>query len=201
MSDLTFPTSDSSAGRISPAPSLTESNCKCNLDIPQSAKLALIIHEEQDDVLSDSAEYTFEPGKGPPIKVKALRARQFIKKIVSFDQDSDYAKAFRSNWESVKLSCSLLYIVATLYGEQEGEKEWPIEWEDGTALTFFLEETVAAWIEDLSDEETTKVEELAEIMGTSFAVDLDDDAAVRRYQSQVWEHKYRGWVAQARTST
>lgn len=72
-----------------------------------------------------------------------------------------------------------------LYEEREGEKGYPAEWEDETALVSFIEKTVSNWVEDLPDEEKACVERLADILGEELTIALDDEAGRKEYRNRV----------------
>ncbi|QKD55438.2 uncharacterized protein FOBCDRAFT_202578 [Fusarium oxysporum Fo47] len=189
LTQKTHQVSGSDAGRSSPTPSLqsqsslVESPCKCGSSKPDSPKIALEISEDQDDVFSDAVESVFED-EYPSIQFKALRARQYLRKHYSFYKESDYCKDFYGNWEAVKHPFSFLTIMANLYKKEQGEKDWPLEWEDESALTFFLDKIVANWMWNLSDGEVADVRGLAKIMGNLITVSTDDKDALRRYRGE-----------------
>ncbi|QGI82628.1 hypothetical protein CEK25_009357 [Fusarium fujikuroi] len=118
----------------------------------------------------------------PSVAVQALRARQWGRKLRTFDK---HYKGYRSNWESVKLQWSLLCMFSMVYKGVEREKGWLAEWEDEAAFTYFLEKTVASWVENLPDGNRVILEELATILGESWAVDNSSDATVKEYQDRV----------------
>jgi len=190
MPSSTTSVSGSDAGRSSPTPSLqsqsslVESPCKWGSSKPDSPKIALEIPEDQDDVFSDAVESVFED-EYPSIQFKTLRARQYLRKHYSFYKESDYCKDFYGNWAAVKHSFSFLIIMANLYKKEQGEKDWPLEWEDESALTFFLDKIVADWMWNLSDGEAADVRGLAKIMGNLITVITDDKDALRRYRGEV----------------
>lgn len=156
----------------------TESTCKSGR--PQ---LTLAIPEDQDVISPESPEdQDVTSYAGPSIAVKALRARQWDRKLRTFDKDY---KGYRRNWEPVKLEWSLLCSLSMVYKGIEGEKGWPAEWEDEAAFSSFLEETVASWVEDLPDDNRVILEEFAAILGESWVIDLSSDAAVKEYQGRV----------------
>ncbi|KAH7200485.1 hypothetical protein DER44DRAFT_873522 [Fusarium oxysporum] len=175
MPSSTTSVSGSDAARSSPTPSvqsqssLVESPCKCGSSKPDSPKIALEIPEDQDDVFSDAIESVFED-EYPSIQFKAF--------------ESDYCKDFYGNWEAVKHPFSFLIIMANLYKKEQGEKDWPLEWEDESALTFFLDKIVADWMWNLSDGEAANVRGLAKIMGNLITVSTDDKDALRRYRGE-----------------
>ncbi|KAF4947065.1 hypothetical protein FGADI_10695 [Fusarium gaditjirri] len=191
MPSSTTAVSDSDAGRSSPnpsvqsQPSLMESAFKCDSNSPGSPKLALEIPEDENDTYSssDSEESLVDALEYPSIAVKALRARQFFRRIRALDKD--YLEPYRSNWDPVKLQFSLLFILAQLYEEREGEKEWPAEWDDEAAVTFFFENTAAKWAEDVIDESKVGIAKLAEIFKEGFAVDGNDAAALENRDTRV----------------
>ncbi|EXL94636.1 hypothetical protein NOF04DRAFT_11220 [Fusarium oxysporum II5] len=74
--------------------------------------------------------------------------------------------------------------MANLYKKEQGEKDWPLEWEDESALTFFLDKIVADWMWNLSDGEAANVRGLAKIMGNLITVSTDDKDALRRYRGE-----------------
>ncbi|KAF5627571.1 hypothetical protein F25303_10761 [Fusarium sp. NRRL 25303] len=127
-----------------------------------------MITEDQDDTSSEIPEdQDVVSSEVPSVAVQALRVRQWGRKLRTFDRDY---KGDRSNWES----------------GVEREKGWPAEWEDEAAFTyFFLEKTVASWVENLPDGNRVILEELATILGESWAVDLSSDATVKEYQDRV----------------
>ncbi|KAF5695328.1 hypothetical protein FDENT_410 [Fusarium denticulatum] len=189
MSSPSPSVSDADSGRSSPDPSLPSQlslvDCpyKCGLNI--FANLAPEIPDNQEDVLSALTESPSDPDGIPPIHFQALRARQYLRKHYSLDKESDYCKVFYRNWETVKHSFSFLIIAANLYKEDECEVNWPLSWNDDSALAFFLDETVASWTVDLRDGEREDVERLSHIMASLTTVDTNDKQALEMYQDQV----------------
>ncbi|KAL5588109.1 hypothetical protein FOVSG1_013245 [Fusarium oxysporum f. sp. vasinfectum] len=175
MPSSTTSVSGSDAARSSPTPSLqsqsslVESPCKCGSSKPDCPKIGLEIPEDQDNVFSDAIESVFED-EYPSIH---------------FYKESDYCKDFYGNWEAVKHPFSFLIIMANLYKKEQGEKDWPLEWEDESALTFFLDKIVADWMWNLSDGEAANVRGLAKIMGNLITISTDDKDALRRYRGEV----------------
>ncbi|KAF4502458.1 hypothetical protein FAGAP_1310 [Fusarium agapanthi] len=191
MSSPTPSVSAAGGGRSSPDSSLpsqsafVDSPDKYGSNSPDSPNLTLEIPDNQEDVLSAFTESSSEPDEFPPIQFKALRARQYLRKHYSLDKESDYCKAFYSNWEAVKHSFCFLIIVANLYKEGECEEDWPLAWNDDSALTFFLNETIASWTVSLADGEKEDVEKLSDIMANLITVDTSDKKALEMYQGQV----------------
>ncbi|KAF5703347.1 hypothetical protein FMUND_13046 [Fusarium mundagurra] len=62
----------------------------------------------------------------------------------------------------------LLSVLARLHEECEEENDWPVEWVDAAAVTFFFETTVVACY-----------------MGAHFNVNSDSDAAVEEHQNRL----------------
>ncbi|RKL38083.1 hypothetical protein BFJ72_g7545 [Fusarium proliferatum] len=180
MSSPTTSIPSSGTDPSSPTPLLqtqsspTESTCKSSR--PQ---LTLIIPEGQDDISSEMPEdEDVTSSERPSIAVKALRARQFERKLRTFDKDY---KGFSINWESVKIQWSLLCMLNMVYKGVEGEKGWPAEWDDEAVFASLLEETAASWAEDIPDDNRVILEEFAAVLGESFAIDLSSEAAVKEH--------------------
>ncbi|KAG5746017.1 hypothetical protein H9Q69_009035 [Fusarium xylarioides] len=102
----------------------------------------------------------------------------------------EYLEGYQKNWESAKFLFSLLSVLARFHEECEEENDWPVEWVDAAAVTFFFETTVVAWFEELTDHQKVTIEELASYMGARFTVDHDSDAAVEEHQNLLrkWFH-------------
>ncbi|KAI1009925.1 hypothetical protein LB503_011473 [Fusarium chuoi] len=186
-STTSIPGSDTGSNSHTPSlqtqSSLTESSCKSGTNKPGRPQLTLMITEDQHDISSEVlGDQDIVSSEVPSVVVQALRARQWGRKLRTFDKDY---KGHRSNWESVKLQWSLLCMFSMVYKAVEGEKGWPAEWDDEAAFTYFLEETVASWVENLPDGNRVILKELAAILGESWAVDLSSDAAVKEYQDRV----------------
>ncbi|RBA17614.1 hypothetical protein FPRO05_11329 [Fusarium proliferatum] len=156
----------------------TESTCKSS-----KPQLTLMIPEGQDDISSEMPEdEDVTSSERPSIAVKALRARQFERKLRTFDKDY---KGFSINWESVKIQWSLLCMLNMVYKGVEGEKGWLAEWDDEAVFASFLEETAASWAEDIPDDNRVILEEFAAILGESFAIDLSSEAVVKEHLDRV----------------
>ncbi|KAF5586190.1 hypothetical protein FPCIR_8041 [Fusarium pseudocircinatum] len=175
----------SEAGRSSPAPSFQDasspvwSTCKCRDAKPYKPKRTLLIPENWYDDVPDSKESLVER---PSLAVKALRARQFFRRIKACAADKGISFG---NWEAGKLRYSLLFIMDDLYEDREGEKEYPADWEDESTFRSFYERTVSAWVDDLPDDEKVCIERLADILEEEYTIDVDDEAGWKKYESRL----------------
>jgi hypothetical protein len=102
----------------------------------------------------------------------------------------EYLEGYQKNWESAKILFSLLSVLAIFHEECEEENDWPAEWVDAAAVTFFFETTVVAWFEELTDHQKITIEGLARHMGALFPLDHDSGAAVEEHQNRLrkWFH-------------
>ncbi|KAF5548873.1 hypothetical protein FMEXI_4544 [Fusarium mexicanum] len=191
MSYFTISATASEAGSSSPAPSFQDESspvwptCKCRDAKPYKPKRTLNSPENWLDEVSDSEESLVEH---PPLAVKALRARQFFRRNDALSADTGSCLGEISDWEANKLRFSLLYMMQDLYGEREGEKKYPAEWEDKTAFTSWFEKTVSAWVEDLSEDQKACIGALADILEDDFAIDPDDEAGWERQNTRVGKY-------------
>ncbi|KAF9767929.1 hypothetical protein IL306_014837 [Fusarium sp. DS 682] len=165
---------------------ILEQNCKCRtikLDKPESR---LASDGQSKDLFYDAVESISLPELEPSVTLKALRARQFLKRHQYLaKQSTDYSTSFRNNWEALKHSYSFLYIMATLTEERENEEDWPKGWESDSAFIFFFRFTVASWMRGLSDREKVDIEKLANVMGGFLSIDPNDQAAIDSYERRV----------------
>ncbi|KAF5586191.1 hypothetical protein FPCIR_8042 [Fusarium pseudocircinatum] len=151
MSSPTPSVSDTDGGRSSSDPSL-----------PSQLSLVYGPYKCGFDTLANlTPEIPDNPDEIPPIQFQALRARQYLRKHYSLDKESNYCNAFYRNWETVRHSFSFLIIAANLYEGDECEEDWPLSWNDDSALAFFLDETVASWTVHLSDGQREDIELLS----------------------------------------
>ncbi|PNP78966.1 hypothetical protein FNYG_07831 [Fusarium nygamai] len=175
----------SEAGRSSPAPSFQDesspvwSTCKCRDAKPYKPNRKLFIPKNWYDEVPDTEKSLIER---PSLAVKALRARQFFRRIQAYGADKRFSFG---DWEAGKLRYSLLFMMDDLYGDREGEKEYPAEWEGETTFKSFYEKTVSTWVEDLPDDEKACIERLADILGEEFTIEVDDEASWEKYESRL----------------
>ncbi|KAF5977542.1 ankyrin protein 3 [Fusarium bulbicola] len=173
----------SEAGRSSPAPSFQDqssplwSTCKCRDAKPYKPKRTPNIPKNWYDEVSDSEESLVQR---PSVAVKALRARQFFRRIDASSADTGFFLGGINDWEADKLRFSLLYMMQDLYGDREGENQYPAEWEDKTAFFSWFEKTVSAWVEDLPEDQKACIKALADILEDDLAIDPDDEAGLER---------------------
>ncbi|KAF5253509.1 hypothetical protein FANTH_1580 [Fusarium anthophilum] len=183
MSCFTVSATASEAGSSSPAPSFQDkssplwSTCKCRDAKPYKPKRTLNIPKNWYDEVSDSEESLVER---PSVAVKALRARQFFRRIDASSADTGFFLGGINDWEADKLRFSLLYMMQDLYGDREGEKEYPATWEDKTAFFSWFEKTVSAWVEDLPEDQKACIKALADILEDDLATDPDDEGGLER---------------------
>lgn len=146
------------------------------------------IPENWYDEASDSEESPVGSHDHPSVAVKALRARQYFRRISTLATDIVffYPDGPR-DWEVDKLQYSFMWMLQDLYKEREGEKEYPTEWEDETAYIHFLEKTVLSWVEDLPNDEKACIEGLADILGEEYT-NFDDEGNWEEHESRVWEY-------------
>ncbi|CVK98744.1 uncharacterized protein FMAN_08464 [Fusarium mangiferae] len=154
-----------------------------------TTKLPVIIPENWYDEASDSEKSPVGSHDHRSVAVKALRARQFFRRISTLATDIVffYPDGPR-DWEVDKLQYSFMWMLQDLYEEREGEKDYPTEWEDETAYIHFLEKTVLSWVEDLPNDEKACVEGLADILGEEFAITSDGEATWEEHESRVGEY-------------
>ncbi|KAF5634272.1 hypothetical protein F52700_5995 [Fusarium sp. NRRL 52700] len=164
------------------------STCKSCVPKPYRPKATPIIPENWYDEVDDSEEYLIER---PSLAIKALRARQYFRKIAAVSSDK-CAFGEPLVWDANKLQASLLFTLDALYGERNGEKEYPAEWEDDTAFTLFLEKTVSTWVDDLPDEQKVFIDGLSYILESELMLDDDDEADWNEFVSRAI--KYFGSV-------
>ncbi|KLO92888.1 Uncharacterized protein LW93_4043 [Fusarium fujikuroi] len=169
-------------GQLSPAKSTYKSGTT-------KPKRKVIIPENCYDEVSNSEESLAGPREHPSVAVKALRARQFFRRISAFrTDDTGVILEGPIDWEAHKLQFSLLYIMDDLYKEPKGEKEYPTEWEDKTAYILFIEKTVFGWVEDLPNDEKACVEGLADILVEELPIAFDDEAGWEEHEGRVGEY-------------
>ncbi|EWG55196.1 hypothetical protein FVEG_13235 [Fusarium verticillioides 7600] len=160
----------SDADCSSPAPSFQDESSPRTLNIP----------ENRYDEVPDTEESLVER---PSLAVKALRARQFLRRIqAAHGADKGFSLG---DWEEAKLRHSLLRMMTNLYEDREGEKEYPTEWEDETIFRSFYEKTVSAWVEDLPDDEKACTERLADILDEEFTIDVDYEVGWEKHESRL----------------
>ncbi|KAF5589830.1 uncharacterized protein FSUBG_11032 [Fusarium subglutinans] len=180
MTFLTLSVPGAGGGRSSPDPSLPT-----QLSLIDCPNLTPEIPDNQEDVMSTTNESSSEPDAIPPIQFQALRARQYLRKHYTLGKDSNYGQNFYRNWETVKHCFSFLIILANLYKEDEYEEDWPLEWNDDCALTFFLAGTAASWTLELSNAEREEVKRLSHAMADLITVDWSDTEALEVCQDEV----------------
>ncbi|CZR49334.1 uncharacterized protein FPRO_08925 [Fusarium proliferatum ET1] len=137
-----------------------------------TTKLPVIIPENWYDEASDSEKSLFGSHDHPSVAVKALRARQFFRRISTLATDIVffYPDGPR-DWEVDKLQYSFMWMLQDLYKEREGEKEYPTD-----------------WVQDLPNDEKACVEGLADILGEEFTITSDSEANWEEHESRVGEY-------------
>ncbi|KAG4262345.1 hypothetical protein FPRO04_13442 [Fusarium proliferatum] len=185
----------SKAGRSSGAPSSqsrsspAKSTYKSGTTKRYRPNRKVIIPENWYDKVSDSEKSLAGPREYPSVAVKALRARQFFRRISAFrTDDKGVILEGPIDWELHKLQFSLLYIMDDLYEEREREKEYPTEWEDKATYILFIEKTVSSWVEDLPNDEKACVEGLADILVEALTLDFYDEAGWEEHEGRVGEY-------------
>ncbi|KAF4337219.1 hypothetical protein FBEOM_8912 [Fusarium beomiforme] len=201
MSDSIVPSSASSTARSSTCASpqnqasLPEQDYKYSNDQLEEPKPGILSVKHPEDFSYGAVPF---PELEPSVRLKSLRARQFLKRHQHLAWCSpDYDTSFRNHWKFVKFSYSFLYLLSTLAEERENEEEWPQGWESDSAFYFFLENTVTSWMQGLSDLEKVDVENLADVMGEFLSIDPNDEAAIESHQSISYAHTKRPEIPQA----
>ncbi|KAF5695329.1 hypothetical protein FDENT_411 [Fusarium denticulatum] len=118
----------------------------------------------------------------PHSQLKPFVQDNFFRRIEAFGADAGFSLG---DWEAGKLRHSLLFMIDDLYGDREGEKKYPAEWEDETTFKSFYEKTVSTWVKDLPDDEKACIERLADILGEKFTIDVDDEAGWEKHESRL----------------
>ncbi|KAF5977608.1 hypothetical protein FCOIX_6416 [Fusarium coicis] len=139
--------------------------------------------------LNPSLQFHLSPAESTCKSSTTKPDRPNLTLIIPVDQDNG---SFDSDGSLVDGDAwfYLLSVLAIFHEECEEENDWPVEWADAAAVTFFFETTVVAWLEELTDHQKITIEELARHMGALFPMEHDSGAAFEENQNRLrkWFH-------------